>query len=154
MTPMFGHADGKQQVSPDHWRQTLEAEIDRLDSLPVAELAAEVMMTAFAAADPEDGYITVGGGNAHAGPSVYHIISRLMDARGISFPDSPMKDQKLQERALRLVAEGLQELEHASLVRAQLHSPPQGGPDWVITRRGRAALDRGQVADILNPASA
>lgn len=150
---MFGRGDDRQQVSPEHWRQTLQAEIDHLDSLPVAELAAEVMTTAFAAADPEDDYMTVGGGNLHAGPSVYSITSRLMDAKG-RFPDSPMKDQKLQERALRLVAEALQGLEHASLVRAQLHNPPQGGHDYVITRRGRAALDRGQVADVLNSASA
>jgi hypothetical protein len=153
MAPMSGRGDRGPQGPADQWRQALEAEIGRLGSLPLADLAAEVMITAFAAADPEDSYVTVAGGNLHAGASVYGITGRLMAARGMNFPVSPMKDAKLQERVVRLVAEGLQELEHVSFVRAQVHDPAQSGPDYVITRRGRAALDQGQVAAVLSRAS-
>jgi hypothetical protein len=150
MAPI-GRGDGRQQWALEQWQRALEYEVDRLGSLPVPELAAEVMITAFAAADPEE--FTVAGGGLSTAPSAYHITGQLMDARGISFPFSPVKDKKLQERAVRLVAEGLQELEHASLVRAEAYDSP-GRLAYVITRRGRAALDRGQVADILNRASA
>jgi hypothetical protein len=47
-----------------------------------------------------------------------------------------------------LVAEGLQELEHASLVRCQVHTA-MGTFDWAATRRGRAALQRGAVEQIM-----
>ena len=48
----------------------------------------------------------------------------------------------------KLAAEGLQELEHASLVRAQLHTNINY-LDWTATRRGRAALASGDVQQIL-----
>lgn len=152
MAPI-GRGDGKQQGDSEQWRQALAYEIGRLGSLPLAELAAEIMIVAFAQADPEE--FTVAGGGPRTPPSALHITARLMEARGLSFPvTTPMKDKELQGRAARLVAEGLQELEHASMVRVQVHDPPVGGIDYVITRRGRAALDRGQVAGMLNPASA
>ena len=59
------------------------------------------------------------------------------------------EDGFLREQIIKLVAEGLQQLEHASLVRCQSHSEETGGFDWAATRRGRAALDRGQVQAIL-----
>jgi hypothetical protein len=59
------------------------------------------------------------------------------------------EDRFLREQIIKLVAEGLQQLEHASLVRCQAHSEETGGFDWAATRRGRAALDRGQVQAIL-----
>jgi hypothetical protein len=56
-------------------------------------------------------------------------------------------DNELQQQILRLVAEGLQVLEHASLIRAQAN---QGRDfDYALTRRGRTALDRGEVEAIL-----
>ena len=50
--------------------------------------------------------------------------------------------------AIRLAAEGLQQVEHASLVRFQLHTSV-GYPDWAATCRGRAALERGEVLSLL-----
>jgi hypothetical protein len=58
------------------------------------------------------------------------------------------EDVQLRERITRLVAEGLQELEHASLVRCQVHTA-MGSFDWAATRRGRAALERGAVEHIM-----
>ena len=129
----------------------------RVNSLTLPRLAAEVMTAAFGPGCPgadDEEYFLVAGGNARSGPSTYRIAEVLMTSRGINFPVGPMKDRELQERIVRLIAEGLQELEHASLVRAQVHNPPQVGPDYTITRRGRAALERGEVEGILMAASA
>jgi hypothetical protein len=157
MSPLFGRKDeDKQEKEPVWTPEALHAELDRLSSLPLPELAAEVMTTSFGPGCPgadDDEYFSVAGGNIRAGPSVYRITELLVACKGISFPYGPMKDQALQERVVRLVAEGLQQLEHASLVRAQVHTPAQAGPDYVITRRGRAALERNEVEGILAAAS-
>jgi hypothetical protein len=152
MSPVFGHRDEKKQAKEeqlDQWRAAVEAESDRLNSLSLAQLATEVMNTFFGRPDADEEGITVAGGNFRTGPSVYRITGVLMAAGGIDWPDSPMKDRELQERIVRLVAEGVQELEHASLVRAQMHDPSPGGPDYVTTRRGRAALERSEVERLL-----
>jgi hypothetical protein len=52
----------------------------------------------------------------------------------------------------RIIAEGLQELEHASLVRAQMHTS-QNSLDFTTTRLGRAALEQGAVEGILGGGS-
>jgi hypothetical protein len=63
------------------------------------------------------------------------------------------KDEaKVRARATRLIAESLQQLEHASLIRAQLHTS-MGELDWAATRRGRAALERDEVKSILDGSS-
>ena len=56
MSPMFGHKDGensdknekldKQEVI-EQWRQATQAEFERLNSLPLVELAVEVMVKGF-----------------------------------------------------------------------------------------------------------
>ena len=46
-----------------------------------------------------------------------------------------------------LVAEGLQQLEHASLVRCQRARSED--LNWTATRLGRTALDRGEVPQML-----
>jgi hypothetical protein len=72
-------------------------------------------------------------------------------ARDFTTPMPTPEDQQLRERIAKLVAEGLQELEHASLVRCQLHTE-MGSLDWAATRRGRAALERGEVQAVLQAA--
>lgn len=149
-----GREDEEKQALSEPWREALEAEFDRLNSLTLPRLAAEaeIMTAAFGPGCPgadDEEYFSVAGGNARYGPSTYRIAEVLMTSRGINFPVGPMKDRELQERIVRLTAEGLQELEHASFVRAQVHNPPQVGPDYTITRRGRAALERGEVEGIL-----
>jgi len=158
MSPLFGRKDeDKQEKQPVWTPEALSGELDRLSAVPLPQLAAEVMTTSFGPGCPgadDDEYFSVAGGNLRAGPSVYRIAEVLMASKGISFPYGPMKDQALQERVVRLVAEGLQTLEHAALVRAQVHSPAQSGPDYVITRRGRAALASNEVDAVLAAASA
>lgn len=123
--------EGKQAESAAS-QQEMQAELDRLNSLSLLQLVAEVMTSAFGPGCPgadDDEYFSVAGGNVRSGPGTYRIAEVLMASRGIGFPVGPMKDRELQERIVRLVAEALQELEHASLVRGQVHTPAQGGPD-------------------------
>ncbi len=133
----------------------MKAELDRLSSLSLPQLAAEVMVRVFGpggpGADEED--VQVGQANIHAGPDLYEI-SRLFEAdRGFSLTFPPTDDLgKLLERIRRLVAEGLQELEHASLIRVQMHTA-MGCLDYATTRRGRAALEGSEVEQILTARS-
>ena len=152
MSPLFGRKteEPPEQRPADQWEQTLRAELDRLNALPLEQLAADVMTTEFGRADADPDAITVAGGNIHAGPHVYAISTRLMATRGIDFPVGPMKDRELQEAIVRLVAEALQRLEHAALVRVQVHNPAQSGPDYAITRHGRAALERDDIESVLS----
>lgn len=87
MSPMFDRKKEEKKERIEQWRQSMQAEFERLNSLALSKLAAEI-------------------------------------------------------------AEGLQELEHASLVRAQAHTA-LGGLDCTTTRRGRAALQRGEVESVV-----
>jgi len=155
MSPMFGHkddekqADGK-QARAEQWRQAAQAEVARLSGLPLAELATEVMARGFepGSRGGDDDAITSGQANAGAGPTADGISYRFVPDRGFSSPLPAPEDYQLREQAIRLVAEGLQQLEHASLVRFQLHTS-MGYLDWAATRRGWAALERGEVLSLL-----
>ena len=121
MTPLFGHKD--EETGDDV--AALEAEIARVEALPPARLAAEVMEKI----EPP----ATGGGRV----GVLEITRQLTPAyagRGVG--------QEQQLRLSRLVEEGLQLLEHAALV----HLSWRGGfDDYRVTRRGLAALERGEV---------
>jgi hypothetical protein len=124
----------------------LEAEIERLDQLPLPALAAEVMGKAFGAGaeweDPEE-EVTVGGPSADAGATVEATTTAMA-------PDGTTKsvDDRTRLRLQRLVAEGMQALEHASLIRAQMHTG-MGGFDYTPTRLGRTVLAAGAVAEVV-----
>ncbi|HEX3841778.1 MAG TPA: hypothetical protein VHU85_13375 [Acidimicrobiales bacterium] len=140
MSPLFGHGDGNQDQTD---KDALQAEVDRLDSLPLPELAAEVMAKGFGpggqGAD-KDGTVTVGGPNINAGVTVAALAADFVPGAA---------DEGLRVRRDRLVAEGFQALEHAALVRAQLHTA-MGSLDYTVTRTGRAALESNSVAQILS----
>jgi hypothetical protein len=70
----------------------------------------------------DDGTVTVGQENIKAGPTADGIAGEFATDRGFTFPLPSPEDLELRERIVRLVAEGIQELEHASLVRAQMHN--------------------------------
>lgn len=118
-----------------------QAVVDRLASLTLAELAAEVMTMAFASGGSaeDDASITVGGPNIGSGPDPYTIADDLAPGRT---PDG------LREQLARVVAEGLQVLEHAGLIRPQMHTS-SGSIDFACTRKGRAALAAGNVESLL-----
>jgi len=154
MSPVFGRKDDEKQEKIEQWRLAMQAEFDRLSALPLIDLAAEVMSKGFGPGGPgaDDDAITLGQANVNAGPTAQSISLEFAAAREFSFPLPTPEDQQLRERIAKLVAEGLQELEHASLVRCQLHTE-MGSLDWAATRRGRAALERGEVQSILQAAS-
>ena len=148
MSP-FGRKEDQGQDKQERlaqWRLAAQAEFERLGSLPLIELAAEVMIKGFGPGAPgaDDGGITVGQANMHAGPTAMHISFEFVPDRGFTFPAPTEEDTALREQVAKLMAEGLQQLEHASLVRCQLHTE-MGSLDWTATRMGRAALDRGEV---------
>jgi hypothetical protein len=124
----------------------LEAEIERLDQLTLAALAAEVMGKAFGPGadyeDPEE-EVTVGGPNVGAGATVEGIATTMA-------PDGSTRsvDDRTRLRLQRLVAEAVQALEHASLVRAQMHTA-MGELDYTPTRLGRKVLAAGAVAEVV-----
>jgi hypothetical protein len=149
MSP-FGRKDDDKQQRLDQWRQAVQAEFDRLNTLAPSDLAVEVFTKGFGPGGPgaDDSHVTVGQANINAGPTASDIAGMFVPDRGFTFPVPTSDDQQLIGRIERLVAEGLQELEHASLVRAQMHTS-MGGLDFATTRRGRAALDRGDVRNLL-----
>jgi hypothetical protein len=124
----------------------LEAEIERLDQMPLPALAAEVMAKAFGPGtkweDPEE-EVTVGGPGAGAGATVAGIAAAMMPedlARGA--------DERTRLRLERLVAEAVQALEHTALVRPQVHAASEGF-DYTPTRLGRKVLAAGAVAAVV-----
>jgi hypothetical protein len=135
-----GRADRSAEVD------ALEAEIERLDRLPLPALAAEVMGKAFGPGaeceDPEE-EVTVGGAGVDAGATVEGIATDI--APGGSTKGA---DERTRLRLQRLVAEGVQALEHAALVRAQLHTA-MNSLDYTPTRLGRKVLAAGAVARVV-----
>jgi len=109
-------------------------------------LAAEVMGKAFGPGaeweDPEE-EVTVGGPNDGAGATVEMIATTMA-------PDGSTRavDDRTRLRLRRLVAEAVQALEHASLIRAQMHIA-MGGFDYTPTRLGRKVLAAGAVAEVV-----
>ncbi len=127
----------------------LEAEIERLDRLPLPALAAAVMDKAFGPGaeweDPEE-EVTVGGPSDAAGATVAGI-------GGAMAPGGSSKgvDERTRVRLQRLVAEGVQVLERAALIRPQMHLGTEG-LDYTPTRLGRKVLAAGAVAQVVEGA--
>ena len=116
----------------DARRAALGAEADRASSLSLPQLAAELMTKAFTATELKvvDGrYVSLG-----------QLVTRFA-------PGNSHFDEELFQRFTELVCEGLQVLEHASLV----HGPVEGmgSEGYTATRLGRAALERGAVERII-----
>lgn len=124
----------------------LDAEIERLDRLPLPELAAAVMAKAFGPGaeweDPEE-EVTIGGPNIGAGATVAGIATEM--APGGSTKGA---DERTRLRLQRLVAEGVQALEHAALIRPQMHTA-MNSLDYTPTRLGRKVLAAGAVAEVV-----
>lgn len=124
----------------------LEAAVERLDQMPLPALAVEVMAKAFGPGaeweDPEE-EVTVGGPTARAGATVTGIATAMA-------PEGSAKgaDERTWLRLQRLVAEAVQVLEHAELIRAQLHTAMTSF-DYTPTRLGRTVLAAGAVAEVV-----
>jgi hypothetical protein len=145
MTPFFGSKDddGGGAVSDD--AAALDAEIARLDGLPLADLAAEAMSKGFGPDGP-------GGpgkpGSIDGPPEASSERLVLLDIARVFTPAFAGKGVS-QAQSLRfqtLVAEGLQILENASLIRVTWRG---GQEHYLATRRGRKALADGTLGDVL-----
>jgi hypothetical protein len=116
----------------------LNAEVERLGSLTLDQLGAEVLAKGFGPEGPGTPAYTDAGDIAGA-------ISGPYQGRG--------DDEAANEQLYELVAEGVQVLEHACLVRPVFHG--QGGDfssynlGWGATRLGRDAIERGAVERVL-----
>ncbi|HEY6276814.1 MAG TPA: hypothetical protein VIX86_10830 [Streptosporangiaceae bacterium] len=125
----------------------MQAETDRVTALPLAQLAAEVMGKGFGPGGPggpgQPGTLEAPTGNAAPRTTVGTIAMQFTpayQARAVNWD--------MQAALNQILAEALQLLEHAALVRAEAHSNV-GGLCYVATRRGRAALAAGEVERIV-----
>lgn len=124
----------------------LAAAVERFDQMPLPALAAEVMTKAFGPGaeweDPEE-EVTVGGPGG-AGATVAGIAVAMA-------PEGSVKgaDERTRLRLQRLVAEAVQVLEHAELIRSQVHAGIES-LDYTPTRLGRTVLAAGAVAEVLS----
>jgi hypothetical protein len=114
-------------------------EIAPLEGLDLPSLAAEVMEKAFGPDGP--------GGPGKPGtieaPGLSAPRLRLNEIAGtVSSAYTTTSDPDEQLRIANLVAEGIQALELAALVRVTWRG---GTEDFVATRRGRAAQESGEV---------
>ncbi len=157
MSRLFGRKDaGDEESSDKHGRppslfelgSQVDEAVSRAAALPLDQLAAQLMTQFFT--------------------SEYLVASKVTDLSGIDtitwnlLPDNdgekagePIPDAffSLQD----LVAEAVQLLQNAGLVMERTYRVGQGSyGQWltglVTTRRGRAALDNGTVAQIVSPA--
>jgi hypothetical protein len=148
MSPLFGHKD-EEPPPPDEQVAAVERETERVRALPVTDLACEVMDKGFGPDGP--------GGPGKPGtienPELVGTFDRVtVEAIGLAFTQAvrgrhvgPVLAVKLSH----LLAEGLQLLELAALIRVQFHSSGVGTLDYVATRRGRTAVERSDVARLV-----
>ncbi len=127
MSP-FGKKD-QQAGSAD---AAVGAEVDRLNGLALRELGVEVMQKGFGPTCPADDGLPT--------PSMIAEV----------FVPNAERSSEDQLEALRdLMWEGVQVLEHASLVRFAVYSS-EGGKFFKLTRLGRAALEKNAVDRVLS----
>jgi hypothetical protein len=123
---------GKKDQPGNDVDAALTAEVHRLDALELHQLGAEVMQKGFGPTCPDpDGLPT---------PSM--IAEVFVQNAGRS--KSTDQFELLQD----LVWEGVQALEHASLVRFAVWSS-EGGKFFKLTRLGRSALEQNAVDRVL-----
>jgi hypothetical protein len=145
---MFGNKDKRAAASDgrEAANAAFRAEVERLEALPMAEVAAEVMVKGFG----PDGYlpelVRTGGPAALVPTAHVRNIAQMFEPEGA-------RDADLRERLSEVVGEGLQVLEHESLIWAR--NVAEGfGVGYAPTRRGRAALEADAVERTLRGKSA
>jgi hypothetical protein len=112
------------------------AEVDRLGGLDLRQLGAEVMRTGFGPTCPD--------------PDGMPTPKMIAD---VFVPGAARSSETDQYELLQdLVWEGVQVLEHASLVRFAVYSS-EGGKFFKLTRLGQAALEKDAVDRVLGGGS-
>jgi hypothetical protein len=140
MAALFGKKDDTEDARTGPAAGT---EIARLEGLPLATLGAEVMTKAFGPDGP--------GGPGQSGtieaPGLSAERLRLNEIVAAVTPAYTETDDATEQLRLgNLVAEGLQALELAALVRVTWRG---GTEDFTATRRGRAAQASGEVEQLV-----
>jgi hypothetical protein len=123
----------------------IEAEADRLEALPLPQLAAEVLTTAFAADYKPDGGML----------EMEEIVDAFVPPHGewtSSWKERPAPPEAL-DRLRDLIREGVQRLEHTGLLMPTGYTATWYHVGYVTTRRGRAALADGSVERVLSTAA-
>jgi hypothetical protein len=133
---MFGNKDKRPTaaVRREAANAALRAEVERLEALPMAQLAAEVMVRAF-----KRGPVYNRDGSLAGGREMDDIIRN-------DFMPEDAWDGGLRGRLYHVLAEGLQVLEHQSLICVYAAGEDTG---YAPTRRGQAALEAGAVEQAL-----
>ncbi len=147
---MFGSKEDKERDKQGATAAVV-SEADRLEALPMIELAAEVMKAAFGPGGPgagDDNTVTVGGTVTVSGAPLGRGL--LLNQIAGAF-DREGSDMTQSRRLQRLVAEGVQLLENAALVRPVVGGPAGGGANfsYALTRLGRRGLQHDAVEHIL-----
>ncbi|MCU1386928.1 MAG: hypothetical protein JWL72_266 [Ilumatobacteraceae bacterium] len=130
---MFGNADKREAGVTELRDQT-----NRLASLPLAALGAEIMTTVFGPQGP--------GGNGSFMTDVTTANAFISDTAAWSDEDA------VRQQLIAVISEGLQVLEHACLIRAQVIriTDVSIGLGWMLTRSGAAALAQGRVVEAIS----
>jgi hypothetical protein len=143
---MFGNK-GNRAVASDGREAAnaaFRAEVERLEALPIAQVAAEVMVKGFG----PGGYLPDFVRREPYAVATAHVrnVAEMFEPEGA-------RDADLYERLSEVVGEGLQVLEHESLIWAR--SIAEGlGVGYAATRRGRAALEADASEQTLSGKSA
>lgn len=140
MSPLFSskdHAPGESAA--------MAAEIERVSALPLPQLAEEVMRQGFG---PDGPGAPGRPGTLEAPGQLAERVSATEIARRFTPAFSGQGvGSELQSQLVNLVAEGLQILQNAALVRVSW----RGGADhYLATRLGRLAAERGAVARVVS----
>src|SRR5215469_8465981 len=138
---MFGSKDRRVVASDgtETANAAFGAEVERLEALPMAQLAAEVMARGFG----PGGYLP---GLMRRKP--HAIVRAYVNDVAAMFKPEGARDADLYRRLSEVVGEGLQVLEHESLIWACRVSE-SSGVGYVLTRRGRAVLEADAVEQTL-----
>jgi len=143
---MFGNKDKRTAASDGREAANAAfcAEVERWEALPMAQLAAEVMVKGFG----PGGYLPDFVQREPYAVAAAHVrdVAKMFEPEGA-------RDAGLYKRLSEVVGEGLQVLEHESLIWAR--SVAEGfGVSYAPTRRGRAVLEADAVEQTLRGESA
>lgn len=128
MSPLFGRSDKPENPSGSGDTQ---GEIARLRSLPLEQLASEVIARGFPPADTPD-----------RGRASVHDMAQLM------VPDILRTPQDTIWEVEELIGEGVQLLQRAGLAQCNIVGADRR-LQWVLTRRGHQAVAERSVAEAL-----
>ena len=144
---MFGNKDKRAAASDakEAANAALRTEVERLEALPMAQLAAEVMIKGFGPGGYLPQFMEREPHAAARGVRVENI-ARTFE------PELIARDLDLRQRLFEVVGEGLQVLEHESLIWVRNVSQVEVG--YAPRRRGRAALEADAVEQTLSGESA